>query len=332
MNKAEDASLDFRGGVAAAHERLRGDVIWTRLLPSPQLGREFGAEVFLKLEGEQPTGSFKIRGATNKMKLLTADERGRGIVAASTGNHGLAVAEAARRAGAAVTLFVPRSLSSEKRRRLESLASARLEPVDGPCDKAELLARRFASDSGRVFISPYNDPDVILGQGTAGLEILRDLPGLTDIIVPLGGGGLIAGIGGYLKTASPSVRVLGVEPVNSRFMAESLKAGRIVDVPERETLAEAVAGGIEPGSITFPLCRRFVDDIILVEERTIARSMALLFERHGIVVEGAGALALAGMTAAAGRWRGRSVVLVLSGGNISPQAHREIVSAAGAGD
>jgi len=320
--------MDLLSGVRDASVRIRPDVIRTSLLRSDHLSRRLAADVFIKAEYEQPTGSFKIRGATNKLKSLTREEKDRGLVSASTGNHGLAVGRAAHLQGAAVTLFVPDSLSPDKRAKLLAAPGVSLEFVPASCEQAELKARQFGRDTSRVFISPYNDPDVILGQGTAGLEILEQLPHVQDVLVPVGGGGLIAGIAGYLKSVRPGIRVIGVEPVNSRFLAESLKAGRIVEVEESPSLADAVAGGLEPGSMTFPLCQRYIDDIITVEESLIAESLALLFEDHGRVVEGAGALALAGLLKDPGRFQGRSLALVASGGNISPSLHRQVVSRA----
>ena len=318
----------FRKSVEDAAARIRPDVLTTPLVAAEELGRLSEARVFLKAEYAQPTGSFKVRGAVNKVRLLEGEALGRGIVSASTGNHGLATAFAARLAGASLILFVPESISPEKKRRLLAADGVDLRPVAGSCEQAEIRARRFAAESGRVFVSPYNDPDIVFGQGTAGLEVLEALPGVDDVVVPVGGGGLIAGVAGFLNATKPNVRVFGVEPVNSRFMSESVKAGRLVEVEERETLADAVAGGVEPGSLTFPLVQRLVDDILLVEEELIAQSMTLIHETLGAVVEGAGSLAVAGLLAAPGLFRGRTVVLVGSGGNVLPELHRRIVAPA----
>jgi threonine dehydratase len=320
---------EFREGVEAAAARIRPEAERTPLLRAEELGRLAGADVFLKAEYAQPTGSFKVRGALNKVHLLGPEALGRGIVSASTGNHGLAVSFAARLAGTSLVLFIPESISAEKKRRLQASDGVRLELVAGSCEQAEARARRFAAGSNRVFISPYNDLDIVLGQGTAGLEILADLPEVEDVIVPVGGGGLIAGVAGFVKAAKPGARVIGVEPLNTRFMWESVRAGRLVEVEEKETLAEAVAGGIEPGSLTFPLVRRFVDALLLVEEDLIARSVALIHRTLGAVVEGAGALAAAGLLARPDLFRGRTVALVASGGNILLDLHRRILAESG---
>ena len=296
----------------------------TPLERSASLSRMLGLDVYIKWESEQVTGSFKVRGALNKMRSLSAAEKKNGVVSASTGNHGAGLAHACALEGVDLTLCLPESAASRKVERLRKTGAA-IVMHGSSCEQAELHARAMAGREGRIYISPYNDPELISGQGTVGLEIVEELPGAEDIIVPVGGGGLVAGIAGCVKSAAQSgaVRVWGVEPRNSRFMAASMEAGRIVQIDEKETLADAVAGGIEPGSITFDLCRRLVDGFVDVEERDIASAMAMLFDQHGKMVEGAGALALAALMKEKQLFQGRSVVLVVSGGNISPEAFRE---------
>jgi len=202
-----------------------------------------------------------------------------------------------------------------------------IEVKGASCDKAEILAREFAARTGRVFVSPYNDWDIVFGAGTVGLELAADLGRFDDVLVPVGGGGLIAGIAGVLKAVRPGVRVIGVEPETSAFMASSIAAGRLVDIDERETIADAVAGGIEPGAITFPLCRDLVDAIEVVPERLIARGLARIEATHGRIVEGAGALPIAALLQSPAKWAGRTVVAVVSGANIAPERFRAIVDA-----
>jgi threonine dehydratase len=310
--------------VALASERIRPEARRTPLEHSPGLSRDTGAEIYLKWESLQVTGSFKFRGALNKVRSLSPEEIEGGAVTASTGNHGLGVSLAARTASLELTLVLPATVSAEKRRRLAE-AGARIVDFGRSCEEAEAEARRLARDTGRVYISPYNDLDVIAGQGTIAVELTAELPGAEAVLVPVGGGGLICGIAAYLKPAMRSAEVIGVEPETSAFMAASLAAGRLVEIAEGQTLADAVAGGIEPGSLTFALCRDLVDGIITVREAAIRQSMALLFERHGRLVEGAGALPLAAVLTAASRFRGRPVVLIVSGGNISPEAFREAI-------
>jgi len=252
-----------------------------------------------------------------KVRSLSEAEREGGLISASTGNHGLGITHASRLEGLDLILYLPRSAAPEKIHKLRQ-AGADIRFRGASCERAEMTARRDAGVLGRTYVSPYNDPEVIAGQGTIGLEILEDLPDLTDLLVPVGGGGLIAGIAGFVKSRAPRVRVIGVEPAASAFMKASLAAGRLVAIREGRTLADAVAGGIEPGSMTFPLIRRFVDGILSVGERFLIQAVRLLHELHGEVVEPAGALPLAALLKFAPRFAGRKVVLVASGGNIAP--------------
>jgi threonine dehydratase len=308
---------DLFDRILRAAQRIRTEVLWTPLERSPGLSRLTGADVYLKWENRQVTGSFKIRGALNKVRSLSKEERARGAVAASTGNHGLGASLAARLEGLELTLVLPAGASAEKRRRLAE-SGARIVGFGETCEQAEAYARRLAGETGRVYISPYNDEDVIAGQGTIGLEIASDFADAAAVLVPVGGGGLISGIAACLNRVLASVEILGVEPKTSAFMAASLAAGRIVDIDEGDTIADAVAGGIEPGSITFPLCRELVDGIVTVRETAIRRAMALLFEQHGQLVEGAGALPLAALLSDPARFAARAIVLIVSGGNVAP--------------
>jgi threonine dehydratase len=321
-------SVDSGGlaaGIREARGRIAADIRRTPVELSAPLSRETGARVLVKWECDQITGSFKLRGALHKLRSLSGEDRARGVVSASTGNHGLAIGHAARLEGVALRLFLPETVAEAKRAKLEA-AGVEVEIRGSSCERTEAFAREAAARTGRVFVSPYNDLDIVRGAGTAGLEIAEDAGGFDDVLVPVGGGGLVAGIAGAVKNARPGARIAGVEPETSEFMAASVRAGRLVDVDERPTVADAVAGGIEPGSVTFPLCRELVDLFISVPEDRIVRAMALIFEHHGKMVEGAGALPLAAMLQAPGLWRGRTVVLVVSGGNVSPGRFAEIVA------
>lgn len=317
-------SLDLPAMIAAAHSRIKADIRRTPLEFSPGLSSLSGARVYLKWESEQRTGSFKFRGALNKIRSLSLPEKRKGIVSASTGNHGLGVSLAAEMEGVALTLVLPHNVSAAKRERLEK-GRAEIIMFGESCEKAEVWARQLAEETGRTYVSPHNDLEVIAGQETIGLEILEDLPALEAAIVPVGGGGLIAGIAGFLKGSGRSIEAYGVEPLNSAAMAASLAAGNIVEISEEKTVAEAVAGGLEPGCVTFPLCRDLVDGMILVEESLIKRSMSLILEHHHIMVEGAGALSLAGLVKNRAQLGGKKIVLVVSGGNIAPGAFEEAV-------
>lgn len=304
----------FDSDIERADELIRDGILRTPLQPAPDLGRAAAARVFLKWECEQRTGSFKLRGALNALRSLSEAERRRGVLTASTGNHGLAMVHAARAEGVRLALFVPLSIAAMKRDKLRA-AGADLVIAGATCEQSEIMARAEADSSGRVFVSPYNDYRVVAGQGTVGLEIAAGLPEVQDVLVPVGGGGLAAGVATAVKAASPSARVWGVEPIHSAFLAASLRAGRLVEMAEKPTLADAVAGGIEPGAITFDLCRRSLDGILTVTERRIRDAQRSLQRLRGGPVEGAGALPLAALRAQPGLFRGRTVVLIVSGRN-----------------
>jgi len=299
--------------VLAAGERIRPLVRETPLEYSAALG------VWLKLEHLQTTGSFKFRGASNKIALLTPEQAAAGVVTASNGNHGLGVAAAAQARGIAAEVFVSSHVSPAKARRIEQ-HGARLHPSGNDPLAAELAARSAAAESGRVFISPYNDADVIAGQGTIAIEMLRQQPKLDAVFVAVGGGGLIGGVGAYFKHASPATEVVGCWAANSPVMHECMRAGRIVDVPEEPTLSESTAGGLEPESITLDVCRRVVDRAVLVSESEIAAAIRLLLETEHWLVEGAAGVALAGFL----RDPRPNSAVVLCGRNLSPEAYAKL--------
>jgi threonine dehydratase len=302
--------------VSLAEPRIRPHIRETPLEPSLPLSQETGAEVHLKLECTQVTGSFKARGALNKLLALGQADRARGIVTASTGNHALAVANALALLGLDGEIFLPSSVSPAKLEALQ-LRRARLRLIDEDPGLVESIARQAAESSGRVYVSPYNDPQIIGGQGTIAVELLRQLPAPDAVLVPVGGGGLISGIASYLKQKHPSVRIVGCQPAASRIMAESIRSGRLLELPSDPSLSDATLGLVEPGAITFPLCQALVDEWILVDEAAIRSALRLLLERHFLLVEGAGALAVAALRANPERWRGARVVLVLSGAHLA---------------
>jgi threonine dehydratase len=276
------------------------------------------APVYLKLEHLQRTGSFKFRGASNKVALLTPDQAAAGVVTASNGNHGLGVAAASQARGIAAEVFVSSQVSPAKARRIEALG-ARLHCAGDDSLFAELAARRAAGESGRIFISPYNDYDVIAGQGTIAVELHRQLPELDAVFVAVGGGGLIGGIGMYLKAISPRTEIVGCWPENSPVMERCLKAGHIYDVPEQPTISQSTAGGLEPGSVTFDLCRRVIDRSILVTEVEILAAMRWILDTEHWVIEGAAGVAVAAFLKEAARYRDRSAAVILCGRNVSPE-------------
>ena len=271
--------------------------------------------MLLKGEHLQPTGSFKYRGATNRLRLLSDAERQRGVITASTGNHGLAVGQAGALAGVSVTVYVAQSAAAAKRAAITALG-AKLIVVEGPTIEAELTARRDAAAQDKVFISPYNDAAIVAGQGTTGIELAEQAPDLDAVFVAVGGGGLIGGIGTGLRRLAPKAEVVGVWPENSPAMLCALQAGAIVDTPDLPTLSDGTAGAVEPGSITFPICAAVIDRYVTVTEQEIADAMRLVAETDHWMVEGSAGVALAGLVRAQSDFRGRKVAVVLCGRNI----------------
>jgi threonine dehydratase len=304
--------------VANAHDRIRAAVTLTPLEACPKW-LALPGECFFKREDLQETGSFKLRGATNKILLLGADDARRGVIAASNGNHGLGVALAARRAGVAAEIYVSSHVSQAKAARI-GLLGASLRRVGTDPLEAELAARAAAEKSGKVFISPYNDVEVMAGQGTIAVELERQAGGRLDaVFVAVGGGGLIGGIGAYLKSSSPETEVVGCWPENSRVLYESIQAGRILDVPEQPTLSESTAGGLEPGSVTLDVCSQVIDRSVLVAEAEILAAMRRVRESEGWLTEGAAAVAVAAYQKDRDRFAGKHVAIIICGGNVSPE-------------
>jgi len=309
--------------VIEAAERIRGVVQQTRVVDISDLAPGGGVRLFAKLENEQETGSFKLRGATNKILGLSPSERERGVVTASNGNHGLGLALAAQKTGTAAEVFVAQLVAPERVARIESFGAAVTRTTGQPLD-AEKTARVQAQQSGRTFISPYNDADIMAGQGTVAVELLEQVPAVDAVFVTTGGGGLIGGIGAYLKHASPSTKVISCQPENSRVMYESLLAGHIVEYPEQKTFSDSSAGGIEEGSVTFPMAQAVIDDTVLVTEDEILNALRLVQKQHGWLIEGAAGVALAAFLKTAVLYRGKTVVVVICGSNISDWVKREL--------
>jgi threonine dehydratase len=309
----------------AADARIRPLARETDLERSSYYREVGGAEVFFKLENLQHTGSFKARGALNKVLSLTQSERSRGVVAASTGNHGAAVAFAAGHVGARAVVFVPENASRDKLRIVERLG-AEVKFHGDDCRVSELAARRYAREQGLAYVSPYNDPMVVAGQGTIGIELERQLDRIDVLLVSLGGGGLISGVAAYLKSVRPEVCVVGCSPEHSQVMIQSVQAGEILDLPSKPTLSDGTAGGVEPGAITFDLCRALVDDYITVTEEEIADSWREFTAVHHMMIEGAAAVAIASFMKLRERFAGKNVVVVLCGANISLETIKELLS------
>ncbi len=309
--------IDWKKEILAAHERIRSIVLETPVVSSGHPSRYISPLVKFKLENQQRTGSFKIRGAANALSLLTSEQARAGVLTSSTGNHGLAVATAAKTLGIRAEVCVSTQVSSKKLETIRNCGAEVRVVGSNPLD-AELAARAMARDTGRMYISPYNDPNVIAGQGTVGVELHRQLQQIDAVFVAVGGGGLIGGIGAYLKAVSPHTQIIGCWPAHSPALCECLKQGRIVAVPERPTLSESTAGGVEPGAITFELGQQVIDRTILVSEAEILAAMRQLRDREGWVVEGAAGVAFAAFLKHAEDFKDRTVVIIICGGNLSP--------------
>ncbi|MCP3961420.1 MAG: threonine/serine dehydratase [bacterium] len=314
--------MDVAREVLAAEARIRPYVRETPVEESRVLGAQAGAQVFLKLECYQLTGSFKLRGAVNK--ILSLGTEAPAVVAASSGNHGAAIAHAVAVLGGRGVVFVPEDASPTKIEAIRA-AGAEVRQEGADCVIAERLARRYGEEHGIPYVSPYNDPLVVGGQGTIGLELARQLETIDTIYVALGGGGLTSGIAGYLESIGRDVEIVACSPERSAVMAASLEAGRILDLESKPTLSDGTAGGVEAGAITFELCRRLIDRTVLLSEAEIRDAMRLLIGRHHVLVEGAAAVAVAGFLREKERLAGRNVAIVLCGANVSPETLREIL-------
>ena len=298
----------------------------TPLLHSNFLSELCRGEVYLKLENQQTTNSFKIRGALARMKRLSQEELRLGVVTASAGNHGQAVAICAERLKSHATIVVPVKTPKIKIDKIREHDVELILHGEG-YDAAEQFARQLAKERNLTFISPYNDPAVVAGQGTIGLEILEDCPNVESIIVPVGGGGLLAGIATAAKALRPSIELLGVQPNTAAAMYHSLKAGKIVDVEMQDTIADGLSGNIEKGCITFEIIQRHVNEIMLFDENTVKKMIRLLWENERQVVEGSGAIPIAPIVSSRNRFAGKQTVSVVTGGNIDDEIFKGILSA-----
>ncbi|MFW9850441.1 MAG: threonine/serine dehydratase [Candidatus Thorarchaeota archaeon] len=311
------------GEIHEAYARIQKYVVRTPLVFSDALSKISGKEIYLKLENKQHTNTFKFRGALNKIAMLSSKDKQKGIVTASSGNHAQGVARAAQILGISATIFVPESVSQLK---LERLQQYNVEIVRrGEFDQVESQAREYGEVHGLVYISPYNDFDVMAGQGTIALEIDEELQDFDSIIIPVGGGGLISGISVVVKTLHPRRQVLGVLTPGASTMHVSLKAGKIVQVEEFDTLAEAFLGGIEEDALTFDVIRKYVDDVVIVQEESVAEAIRLLWYDEKQVVEGAGATSSALVLERSDLIEGDRVVVIVSGGNISDSLFSKVI-------
>lgn len=321
-------SSDLRASVTlerilSAYGRVEPHVRRTPLERSSRLSRAAGTDVYLKLECLQRTGSFKLRGALNAVDLLPKGKGGRGVVTASAGNHGLGLALAARLAGIPATIFLPQDAAPVKRERIRR-AGAHIVSVAGGYDAAHAEAVRHTDASGSPYVHAYDDPAVVAGQGTVALEILRSLPDVRTVVVPVGGGGLVGGVGVAMRALAPEVRVIGVQSEATAAMHASLKAGILRAGPDAPTLCDGLAGDVSEATLT--LAKEVVDEMVLVPEAEVARAMERLHYEEGLSVEGSAAVGPAALWSGAVRAPAGPVAVVVTGGNVDTATLRRVLA------
>ena len=310
--------------VYLAEKRLEGIIKKTELIESPFFSQECGNRVFIKPENLQVTGAFKIRGAYNKLSKLTEIEKSRGVIAASAGNHAQGIGYAAQMLGVKATLVMPATTPIIK---VEATRSYGVDVVlyGDSYDEAYKKARELEAEHHYVFVHPFDDLDVIMGQGTLALEIMNQFEDVDEILVPIGGGGLISGMAFAIKMLNPRIKIIGVEPEGACCIKESLAKNKVVELAAVDTMADGTAVK-KPGDLTFELIREFVDEVVTVSEFEILEAILLLMEKHKLIVEGAGALSLAGLKKL--RSKDKKVVCVVSGGNIDISTISAIINRA----
>lgn len=322
MTTSLPVSLD---DIQAAARRIAGRVRRTPMVQSTSLSEFAGWPAHLKLEHHQTTGSFKLRGATNAVLSLSPEERARGVVAASTGNHGRALAYAAMAEGSVATICMSRLVPENKLAEIRRLG-ANVRIVGRSQDEAQEEVDRLVREEGLVMVPPFDHPAVVAGQGTLGLEIIEELPDTTTVLVPLSGGGLAAGVAAAVKGVNPRTKVIGLTMERGAAMKASLDAGRPVQVEELPSLADSLGGGIgSDNRVTFAMCRALLDDVILLTEEEIAAGMRHAYAAEREIVEGAGAVGIAALLA--GKIKaGGPVVAILSGRNVDMEQHRRVIN------
>ena len=310
--------------IRAARERIAGKVERTPCVLSQSLSERTGSPVHLKLEYHQTTCAFKLRGASNAIAALSPEEKSRGVVAASTGNHGRALAHAARLDGIRAMICMSKLVPENKVEAISGLG-AEIRIVGNSQDDAQQEVDRLVAEEGLVMLPPFDHPDIIAGQGTLGLEIMEQVPDAVAVMVPLSGGGLAAGVAAAVKGVSAGTKVVGISMARGAAMKASLDAGRPVQVEELPTLADSLGGGIGlDNRLTFAMCRDLLDDVVLLAEDEIAAGIRHAYEQEREIVEGAGAVGIGALLAGKVKTNGPTV-LILSGRNIDMALHRRIV-------
>ena len=300
--------------IEEAYLKIKGFIRKTPLIHSAYLSELCNNNVYLKLENLQLTNAFKIRGALNRMLKLSSEEKSRGVITASSGNHAQGIALAAQHLGVSAKIVIPKNISELKLSKIKQYDVTIIQ--EGDYDEVETKARNLSVRENITYISPYNDIYIITGQGTIALEIYKELENVNIIIVPIGGGSLISGIAFVAKSLNPNIKIIGVQTKGASTMYESWKAGKIVNIEEFNTLADGLLGGLESDAITFEIILKYVDEIVLVDEESIKKAINLLWKIEGQIVEGAGATVVAYILEAKKKLRNKNVVAVISGGNI----------------
>ncbi len=318
-------SMNLLQEILIAEKRVRKHIDKTPLIHSPYLSEQGNCNVYLKSENLQKTGSFKIRGAFNAILSLYEEQNITDFVTSSSGNHGNAFAHVIQELNLNGLIFLPENASQAKTDTLKE-CSSEIRFYGTDCVETEVFARNFALEQSLPFISPYNDVNIIAGQGTIGVELEEDLAQIDCVFVPIGGGGLISGIACYMKNKRDAIHIIGCQPQNSPVMYESIKAGTIIEMKSEPTLSDGTAGGIEPNSITFDFCKKYVDDYELVTEDEIKNAIRLVMTEHNMIIEGAGALSIAAFLKKKDEFIEKTVVLVISGSKINPKEFNEIIS------
>ncbi|HUB93558.1 MAG TPA: threonine/serine dehydratase [Verrucomicrobiae bacterium] len=316
---------DLLPEILKAERRIRPYTLTTPLLHSLTLSTE-GTDVYLKLESEQYTGSFKARGSMNKVLSLSDSERSHGVVTASTGNHGLGLARAAKEADVPCVVFVPENADTSKVEAIKQYgATVKHTTAGAPETISHGQAKQYAAEHGMTWVSPYNDLEVIAGQGTIAIELMQQLASVDYVFVTVGAGGLASGIAAYLSAVSPETKIVGCLPERSAEMYHSVKAGKFVHMQSLPTLSDGSGGGFEEGSITFPLCQKFIKDWTLVSEGEIKDSMRLIVTAHHKFIEGSAGVAVASYLRRRGELTGKKVVIILCGSNVAASTLKEIL-------
>ena len=300
---------------------IKNYIVKTPLKYSERLSKETNSNIYLKLENFQKTGSFKVRGALNKILNINSEEK---VVAASSGNHGAAVSYALFQKNMTGIIYVPKNVKKSKVKIIESYGSKVVKFGDD-CLDAENEAIRLSKENNLTFVSPYNDYDIISGQGTIGVEILEQNREIDIVFITVGGGGLISGISSYIKSVNPNIKVIGCSPINSSIMINSIKEGKIVNTESKDTLSDGSAGGVEEDSITFNMCKEFIDDYCLVSEEEIALQIKNTLNKDKILIEGSAAVAIASAIKMKSYLKEKNVAIIICGGNIGSDTLNKIL-------